>query len=45
MFASCLTWGRPINCWFKMLPKEEGNTQEGKVKKRALTSSDEFSLV
>ena len=23
--------GRPINRWFKKVPKEEGNTEEGKV--------------
>ena len=37
-------WGRPINCWFKMLPKEEGNTAEGKVRvDRRLDSGCEFS--
>ena len=26
--------GRPINCWFKVISEEEGNTEEGKVKTR-----------
>ena len=28
-------WGRPIHCWIKTLPKEEGNTEEGKVKTKS----------
>ena len=29
-------WGRPINCWLKMVLKKEGNTEEGKVGKSFL---------
>ena len=31
MILHVFIWGRPINCWFKTVPKEEGNTEEGKV--------------